>query len=176
MLMEWWNHPIFTLSGLWIFWRDLFCTFWGGELVWQWMRIHARWTDTLYVVTSVFIALGMVAGYISKSSREFLSLHTLHVFLCLFFILFLALISILYDFGNCPYPSRTHPYFSSGRLMLGALLPFLILFLQGVEWSLGWMGKKVLWGLLTFFVVGISLTEAWISKPVFQSAYNFFNG
>ena len=47
-------------------------------------------------------------------------------------VAFLGFVSIIYDFHDCFYPARTHPYFTSGRLMLGALIPFLLLFVHGL--------------------------------------------
>jgi len=47
--------------------------------------------------------------------------------------------------GSCPsftifttafYPSGAHPYFTSGRLMLGALIPFSLLYLYGLDCAL----------------------------------------
>ena len=47
---------------------------------------------------------------------------------------FLALLSIQFDFGNCVNPSRAHPYFSSGRLLSGALIPFALFYVYGIAW------------------------------------------
>ena len=46
----------------------------------------------------------------------------------------LALLSIQFDFGNCINPSREHPYFTSGRLLSGALIPFAVVYVYGVSW------------------------------------------
>src|SRR5256886_9920599 len=32
-------------------------------------------------------------------------------------LLLLVVLSIAFDFGHCVYPSREHPYFTSGRLL-----------------------------------------------------------
>jgi hypothetical protein len=52
-------------------------------------------------------------------------------------IAFLGFLSLIYDFHNCVYPSREHPYFLSGRLMLGALIPFVMLYVYGLDRALG---------------------------------------
>jgi len=49
-------------------------------------------------------------------------------------IAFLALLSIQFDFGSCINPSREHPYFTSGRLLSGALIPFAVVYVYGVSW------------------------------------------
>ena len=46
-------------------------------------------------------------------------------------VAFLALLSIQFDFGSCVNPSREHPYFTSGRLLSGALIPFAVLCVWG---------------------------------------------
>src|SRR5205823_3145736 len=32
---DWWQHPIFTPRGVWIFWSDLIASFWRGEVSWH---------------------------------------------------------------------------------------------------------------------------------------------
>ena len=54
---------------------------------------------------------------------------------------FLALLSIRFDFGECIYPSRAHPYFTSGRLMSGALIPFALLYVYGIGYLLRRVGR-----------------------------------
>ena len=55
---------------------------------------------------------------------------------------FLAFLSIIYDFGICMDPSREHPYFAEGRLILGAMVPGLLVLIYGLDYLLrgaqGW--------------------------------------
>jgi hypothetical protein len=37
------------------------------------------------------------------------------------------------DFGYCVYPSRNFPYFASGRLIAGCLVPFALLYVYGLR-------------------------------------------
>ncbi len=48
-------------------------------------------------------------------------------------VAFLAITSMAFDFGACFYPSRAHPFFTSGRLITGALIPFVILYVHGLD-------------------------------------------
>src|SRR5260370_41124895 len=69
-----------------------------------------------------------------KSAND---LHRLWGFLSLYLVtasaLFLAAISLPYDFHDCLYPSRLYPYFVSGRIISGTLLPFALLYTSGLE-------------------------------------------
>ena len=49
---------------------------------------------------------------------------------------FLALLSIQFDFGNSTGPSRVHPYFTAGRLLSGALIPFALMYVYGIAFLL----------------------------------------
>ena len=33
--VDWWQHPIFTPRGLWVFWSSLIASFWRGEVNWH---------------------------------------------------------------------------------------------------------------------------------------------
>ena len=48
-------------------------------------------------------------------------------------IAFLGLLSIQFDFGSCVNPSRSHPYFTSGRLLSGAMIPFALSYVYGMS-------------------------------------------
>jgi hypothetical protein len=40
------------------------------------------------------------------------------------------------DFGECINPSRAHPYFTSGRLLSGVLIPFALFYIYGITYPL----------------------------------------
>ena len=48
-------------------------------------------------------------------------------------------VSVSFDFGRCPDPSKASPYLTSGRLITGALVPFVIMYLRGLDVLLGWL-------------------------------------
>ncbi|HNK58884.1 MAG TPA: hypothetical protein PLL86_21915, partial [Leptospiraceae bacterium] len=113
--------------------------------------------------------------------------------------LFLLLLSMIYDFGKCWYPSRENPFFTSGRLMIGMMIPFLILFVDGIRifilfienllnWILSFINKrfsdsktkiqlsttKVLIGFILLICFLISQYETKSLWMVMQSKYNWF--
>src|SRR5258708_24872853 len=48
-------------------------------------------------------------------------------------VLLLAALSMAFDFGSSFYPSKASAYFTSGRLLSGSLVPFLIVHVAGLE-------------------------------------------
>jgi hypothetical protein len=177
--IEWWHHPIFTLHGLWIFVSTLMATFWQGELLWHRQPLASPVVDMIYAISSILFAGAAVIALLSRSTvataqqRQAL---WLSFGSCLAAVLFLGFLSIFYDFHDCFYPSRAHPYFTSGRLMLGALIPFLLLYLYGLDRMLGrvknnWIRPLVLIGMVLFMLV----SEAIIDSRLFPNAYNWFH-
>ena len=90
-------------------------------------------------------------------------------------ITFLGFLSIIYDFHDCFYPSREHPYFTSGRLMLGALIPFLLLFTFGLDRTLKKFGDAAKFSVLAAIILFMLITEITIDWPVFPNPYNWFH-
>jgi hypothetical protein len=89
--------------------------------------------------------------------------------------MFLAWLSVVFDFGPCLYPSRTHPYLTSGRLMSGALIPFVLLYAYGLDRLLSRFSdvsrqRAGLGLVLLILVSGIAL-----DIPAFASQYNWFH-
>jgi Predicted membrane protein (DUF2142) len=176
---EWWHHPIYTPHGLWTFLSGLMATFWQGEIMWHRMLLILPGVSLFYAITSIgliitaLIFLAPRFNQATKSQRQALWAG----FGCVAAsVAFLGFLSTIYDFGDCFYPSREHPYFTSGRLMLGALIPFLLLFLFGLDRLLdraknNWLRPLVLTGLILFMFISEIATD-W---PVFSSQYNWFH-
>ena len=88
----------------------------------------------------------------------------------------LILISISFDFGGSNYPSRQYPYLPCGRYLMGSLVPFLIMYLGGMEVLLGWLRLSFLRvPLLVIIVNFIVISEISYSMQVFASQYNWFH-
>jgi hypothetical protein len=176
---EWWHHPIFTATGLWEFTSQLTVTFWQGEIIWHFQTLNFPAINAVYTILS-FCLVGLAvhglfsrAATVTRPQRQalWLSLGFLAAA-----VAFLGFLSIIYDFQLCVYPSREHPYFTSGRLMLGALIPFLLLFLFGLDHLLEPVKSDcirllVLAGLVLFMLISEIATD-W---PVFSSQYNWFH-
>lgn len=90
--------------------------------------------------------------------------------------MFLAFLSIIYDFGICQDPSREHPYFAEGRLMLGAMVPGLLLYLYGLDYLL--QLEKKPWtraATLPYIIFFMLVTEIITDRTVFASQYNWYH-
>jgi hypothetical protein len=175
---DWWHHPIFTPRGIWFFWSDLLATFWRGEIRWQNQPLRSRMADGFYAISSLlFICVGLAgmrrrAG-LSAFQRQALAIVGLSFLAA---VGFFALLSIQFDFGNCINPSREHPYFASGRLMSGALIPFALLYVYGLVRlcrSLGAGRLSLL--VLTVIVTLVTASEIIVNRVAFASEHNWFH-
>lgn len=176
---EWLQHPIFSIHGFITFLSGLIVAFWQGEFIWHATPLDLPAVNAVYFVFTVaFVALG-AAGLLSRSARA-TGLQRQMLWLGFGGLLagafFLAFLSIRFDFGPCREPSRDHPYFVAGRLLLGALIPFLSLILFGLHYLLRDLKSKIvlpltLAGMVLFMLVSEIVTD-W---PVFGSAYNWYH-
>jgi hypothetical protein len=173
---QWWQHPIFTPHGFWIFLSGNLATFWQGETSWhgKGQLLALPLANILYTLVSITFLAGALF-YLKKAGspqRLFLVFAFAELFAVFAFFWFL---SIIYDFHDCFYPSREHPYFTSGRLLLGALIPFLLLFAYGMDRMLDRFGKPAKWYALAILISTMLTLEIVTDWPVFSSQYNWFN-
>lgn len=175
-----WGHPIFTLNGLTTFWHGLMGTFWRGEFFWHGSRLASANADAFYSISSaLFIGIGATTLlFTNRTSKEMrrsgmIGISLISIF---FFVGLLVVLSIMFDFGSCPYPSRTYPYLTSGRLILGALIPFFMVYLVGLNSVLtGFKRKWVHFGVLLVVIFVMTISEVRLSWSVFGSKYNWFH-
>jgi hypothetical protein len=172
---DWLQHPIFSARGLWIFAGENISTFWQGEFWWLRQPLALPALDAFYqVLTIVLLAFALAA--IWKSPKKNFRAALVFAFFCLAALAaFFVLLSVKYDFQDCFYPSRAHPFFTSGRLFLGALIPIFILLAGGLDFALqrfSVRGKFLLLGsLLLFMLAG----ETVLDGRVFACEYNWFH-
>lgn len=172
------QHPILTLHGMNLFIGDLIPMYWRGEFFWHGTAIRWHMADVFYVGSSYLMLVGF-ALYLwrddqggSQSGRlsNYFSLY-----LVMASVLFLAAISLPFDFHQCFYPSRAYPYFVSGRIISGTILPFALIYLTGLEYLWRPIRKYV---HPIFPVVAICVfilcVEISIRSAVFHSNFNFF--
>jgi len=175
---DWWHHPIFSPRGLWIFWSDLLARFWRGELMWQNHELSSRIADEFYAISSLLVLCAAMTGI---RRRAGLSTFQRQAFLLMAFafiaaLTFLALLSVQFDFGNCVYPSRAYPYFTSGRLIIGALIPFALLYAYGVTRLLRRAGNASLpLVVLAIIMLSVSISDVLVNYEVFASEHNWFH-
>jgi hypothetical protein len=185
--IQWWQHPIFTPAGLWIFWWDLTARFWRGEVEWHGEQFNWQTVDPLFAISSLVFIAAAVLGLrrqlgVSAFQRQAIATAILMIAAG---IVFLGFLSIQFDFGSCVNPSRAHPYFTSGRLLSGALIPFAVSYVYGISclcrFATSKLGKAHRIGTATTLavlgaiVVFSQVSEILIIWPVFSSEHNWFH-
>lgn len=175
---QWWTHPLFTLAGFKTFAARNLATFWLGEFTWHAQDLMNDLTCRYYsIATAILLAFSFLALCWRPpvfSGRQQTAL-VFSVLAVAAMFAFFVLLSIKFDFHDCFNPSREHPYFTSGRLMLGMLIPFLLLFTVGLDRFLSktTLRFKI---LVLFFILGSMLTteilQDWV---IFPNDYNWFH-
>lgn len=178
-ISHWLTHPIFTLHGFSYFWSELMARFWRGEFVWGTKKLAFPAADTFYWLSSIILlGAAMIGLYpkfsvVSKPQRDALWL-ALGSFLAS--VGYLALLSIVFDFGDCVYPSRSLPYFTSGRLLTGALIPFFLVYLYGLKWIARQLKEeRLLWWILAAMMLVMAGSQIAADRAVFASQWNWFH-
>ena len=174
---DWWQHPIFTPRGIWIFWSDLIASFWRGEVSWHSQQLRWRWVDGFYAISSFLFVAAAIAGLRKQSGLSAFERQAIGSAVLIFVagVVFLALLSIQFDFGNCINPSRAHPYFTSGRLLSGALIPFAVVYVYGVFWVCRRINTALPLIVLGLLVIFVTISEILVNRVVFVSAHNWFH-
>jgi hypothetical protein len=96
-------------------------------------------------------------------------------FLCASLIAFMIYISIRFDFHNCVYPSRNFPYLVSGRLALGALILFMLLFVSGLDQVLNRFNLCLKFFILAALNLIMIIGEFAVNNRAFYDEYNWFH-
>lgn len=171
-----WHHPIFSLSGISFFLGKLTKTFWRGEFMWHLKTIASKIFDSLYIIsTGIFLLVSFVSLFRNRDVKERIILQISFILIAAS-VAMLAVLSTLYDFGKCWNPSREHPYFTSGRLIVTTLMPFLIIYLYGLEKVLAMLKNR--FNPLIFVVLlaaAITISEIILTWQIFASPYNWFH-
>jgi hypothetical protein len=173
----WWQHPIFTPRGLWVFWSDLIASLWRGEVSWHNQPLNWQITDRFYAVSSlIFLTAAIIALCKQAADRAFYR-KGIGIAILIFTtgVAFLGLLSIQFDFGSCVNPSRAHPYFTSGRLLSGALIPFALLYVYGISFLFRRINAALPLIVLGVIVVFVTASEIAINRAVFVSEHNWFH-
>jgi hypothetical protein len=175
---EMWQHPIFSLQGMNYFFGKLIPIYWRGEYSWHGAEMRWPVADVFYSISSgILLAVFVWCFWRWRDSREGLEklVGYLSVYLVLASVLFLAAISLPFDFHQCFYPSRALPYFVSGRIICGTLLPFALIYVGALEFVLRPI-RRYVHPLIPFALICafITCTEYVLRSDVFHSAFNFF--
>jgi hypothetical protein len=173
------HHPIFTPSGLWEFLYGLLTSFWRGEFYWHGERLAWAGADWFYVLSSAAFLAAAVHALLARRGEE-APRARFGLLLGLLFVLLSVLLlvwgSIAYDFGGCLYPSREFPFFASGRLLGGALAPFLCLYVLGLDRLLSRFGAgRAALPLVIFLALAMATVQIVLSLGAFASPFNWFH-
>jgi len=176
-VFELFDHPLFTWDGFSYFATTLSRNFWRGEMSWG-AAHRSAWIDPVYLWLSL-IFFCVFVWYVTRTkvgdrTETFANVMSLAFVGCS--VLFLVAISLPFDFGRCVYPSEARPYFNSGRLIIGMLLPFLIVFLRGLQIVCGWFSKRLdpLYIAIGFAAL-IFVTETVLFFPILSSRFTLLS-
>ena len=176
---EIWQHPILSRAGLGYFLQELTNSYWRGEYVWEGYPLKWAVADGFYILSSCLF-IGLLAAHLLGNRGKKGDARRLDGLLSLYLlsasILFLAGLSMVFDFHFCKYPSRMAPYFVSGRIMAGTLLPFAVLYVNGFQHLVGRISKKT-HPVLVFLPLCafVAISEALTVHEVFRSQFNFYH-
>ncbi len=181
---EYFQHPILTPPGLWIFLTELIPTFWRGEMVWHRSVLHGVGADAFYIASSIGYLLLACWGFVSRARAgragtaatlaDGFSLAMLGLSIAV-----LAVLSMRFVFGQNTNPTADNPYLSQGRLVSCALLAFVVLYVRGIGVAASMLPVRLrvaaAWTLLSCTLAVIVVSELQLSGSVFASEYNWFH-
>ena len=176
--LERWRHPLWSPGGLLLDWDQLLARLWRGEYLWH-GRSMATPMDHVYSISAaLFVGASFWDAFLRRGPADARERFVARAALLSFFAsaALLAYWSVSYDFGNSVYPSRASPFVVSGRLILGALLPFFWVYLNGMEIFFAALRWKR--GAAVFLValgLGMCVSQAVVTARVFSSPYNLFH-
>ena len=175
---EWWHHPIFSPAGVWTYLSGELGTLWQGEFIWWYKPMSLPGSEAVYTILTVILLAVVLPSLrprfsgVTLPQRRALQISVI----CLVALLaFFALMSIVYDFHNCVYPSRQHPYFRSGRLLLGVLIPFLLLVAYGLDRAFDRWGNPAKFAALAAMISLMLACEIVTDWPAFSSPDNWYH-
>ena len=176
--VEWFSHPIFSASGFWFFVKGNLATFWQGEMLWHREPLAWPGLDVGYTLLTAALLFALLWFWWRRpatfSAPQRVALW--FSFACVMAMFaFFALLSVKYDFHDCFYPSREKPFFVSGRLMLGMLIPFLLLLTAGLDQVLGKFSMRVKLSVLVALLALMLAMEFAVNWPVFSNEYNWYH-
>jgi hypothetical protein len=173
-----WRHPLWSPGGILLYWDQLLARYWRGEYLWH-GRPMATPMDHVYSISSaLFVGTSAWGALFRRGGVDAGERFVLRAALLCFFlsVMILAYWSVSFDFGNSVYPSRAYPFVVSGRLILGTLLPFMWLYLNGMEIFFDALRWKH--GVAVFLIalgIGMCVSQESVTAEVFSSPFNFFH-
>jgi hypothetical protein len=84
-------------------------------------------------------------------------------------------LSLYWNFDLSVNPSKEFPYVVAGRMLTSLLVPFAILYVDGLQRATGWLGRAAPTLVLVSVLLGLLISELVLMWPVVQSPYNFWH-
>jgi hypothetical protein len=192
-LAQYLEHPIFSFPGFATFWNAVIETLWAGELTWHGARLEDPWLVGFYgVSTTILLAAAAMASLrgarrgarasspaaASDPSRP----DGLAMALCwaslVSGVFCLAWLSVSFEYKYSSYPSVEFPYLASGRLIAGALVALVVLWVQGWAVIFARIPSLRVAGPVTAAAMVASwgmISELLLTWPIFSNMHNFFH-
>jgi hypothetical protein len=168
----WFDHPLFTLSGSARYLQTLCVSFFTGDMSWSPGPVHSVPAEAFFLIaTAILPAIGFAATV--RDSRTRLA-SLLSGLLVVGYVAELAVISLPWDFGTNLFPSREFPFFAFGRLVAGAIVPFLCLFVSGIDAAIG-RRPTLFAAAVTATVAAMVLMQWTFLGMTVASQYNWFH-
>jgi uncharacterized membrane protein HdeD (DUF308 family) len=170
-------HPIFSLSGMGYFLHELFATFWRGEFVWGLKLLAPSSMDYFYSVSTIVLLL-TACFYLMRmrgpsTEKTIVSVSLAGISSALGYM---TALSMVFDFGACPYPSAAKPFFTAGRLILCVMFPIFFCYTWTID-RIVTTHMRYIRGIFVIIIVCVVMmlcSISSLSKPL-SSAYNFFH-
>jgi hypothetical protein len=133
--------------------------------------------DGFYAISSLLLLGAAIVGLRKRAGLSTFQRQAVGIAILSFVISvgFLALLSMQFDFGSCINPSRGHPYFTSGRLLSAALIPFALLYVYGISSLLRRISAVLPLVVLAAFGTFVTTSEILVNRIVFASEHNWFH-
>lgn len=173
------DHPVFSPGGALTFLTSLTATFWRGEILWH-GRPMAMGKADLFYVASTLLFVGSAVVVLLRRRRDvpaderftrWIGLSALVASVAMLLVL-----SVIYDFGNCVYPSSVFPFLVSGRLISGTMVPFLVLYVSGLDHLMSLFRLRFSrLAVLLLIVALVTASEMMVNARVFHSPFNWFH-
>jgi hypothetical protein len=144
--------------------------------------------DAFFAISSLILLGSAIVGFSKRAGLSTFQRQAIgiSILICVAGIVFLALLSIQFDFGDSIGPSRAHPYFTAGRLLSGALIPFALSYVYVIAFLVRlhvlWLRRAagarmtalplvVLAGVIAF----LATSEMVVNQVAFSSDHNWFH-
>ncbi|MDD2709135.1 MAG: DUF2142 domain-containing protein [Verrucomicrobiae bacterium] len=182
---DWWRAPVLQPHYFVAFIWETLISFWRGSFVWFGKTIASPSMDVFYAISTLLLVPIGFREICFRRKGEGTAMDRqagrmtgwLLAGVLVLFMGLLMLLSLRLGYRQGCRAAQIHPPFTAdGRFMLGALIPFAIFYLAGLEaLTCRWFRCASPYLLLFVMVAGITCGEVLISAHVFSSPYNWFH-